>query len=93
MVHHFNGEFDDDGNMEYDTDVYFPGIKERMYADISTDKVDAGVKETLSFQNYSFGKTTIPGTDFSVRGDVAHDHFLLRAALTTGGLSSAPSIC
>ena len=30
--------------MEYDTDVYFPGIKERMYADISTDKVDAGVK-------------------------------------------------
>lgn len=79
--------------MEYDTDVYFPGIKERMYADITTDKVDAGVKGTLSFQNYSFGKTTIPGTDFSVRGDVAHDHFLLRAALTTGGLSSAPSIC
>lgn len=63
--------------MEYDTDVYFPGIKERMYADISTDKVDAGVKETLSFQNYSFGKTTIPGTDFSVHGDVAHDHFFI----------------
>lgn len=42
VVHHFD-KWDGD-EAKYDTDVYFPGIKERMYADISTDKVDAGVK-------------------------------------------------
>ncbi len=33
----------------YETDAYFPGIKERMYADIKTAKVDAGVKGTFLF--------------------------------------------
>ena len=41
---------DDDKNSKYETDVYFPGVKERMYADIKTDKVDAGVKGTMYFK-------------------------------------------
>lgn len=40
---------DDDEDGEYKTDAYFPGIKERMYADIKTAKVDAGVKGTFMF--------------------------------------------
>ena len=33
---------------KFRTDIYFPGIKEEMYADISTDKVDAGVKGIMT---------------------------------------------
>ena len=40
---------DDNGDGDYKTDAYFPGIKERMYADIKTAKVDAGIKGTLYF--------------------------------------------
>lgn len=40
---------DDDGDGDWDSDARFPGIKERMYADIKTAKVDAGIKGTLYF--------------------------------------------
>lgn len=44
LVHEHN-----DNEDKWETNAYFPGIKERMYADIKTDKVDAGVKGTFKF--------------------------------------------
>lgn len=40
---------DDNKDGDWESEARFPGIKERMYADIKTAKVDAGVKGTLYF--------------------------------------------
>ena len=53
-VNFYNKLYSEDTVIEHDdaageTNAYFPGIKERMYADIITDKVDAGVKGTFHF--------------------------------------------
>ena len=61
---------DDDGDGDYKTDGYFPGIKERMYADISTDKVDAGVKGTISFKHNRYYSDDSDSKDFYFKGSI-----------------------
>ena len=61
---------DDDGDGDYKTDGYFPGIKERMYADISTDKVDAGVKGTISFKHNRYYSDDSDSKDFYFEGSI-----------------------
>ena len=68
VVHHKNYEKD-----KYETDVYFPGIKEQMYADIKTDRVDVGVKGTLSLNHYEFDDENLFG--------IKHDHFFIKGEI------------
>ena len=44
--------YDDDGTGDSDTKTDVPGLKERMYAEVTSDKVDAMVKATFALDDY-----------------------------------------